>query len=360
MSISSRWYLRLAVVFCAAIGLYDVLYVASLALHVHGFRIGALQWVMYPDFLTPWAAVRAFFEGKLGMVYTDIDAFTDFQNTLFADRFPDIVHYRPFLYPPFWLMALLPLGLIAVDAGYWVFMLVTAGASAFEGRRDPWGWLAMAVSPAAVHVVDSGQATFLAVALSAARQWRARAWAAATGMVLVLASLAIFGLGTWLDFIALMRATSGERMHLYVMEVLTAFVITPYVSMLGFGLSRGAASAIQLGLTAVAIAATWYAFRHHRSGAARTAVLLAGTFFVSPYMLNYDLLLLMPATIALYRRGAAEGFHPLEPLVYAGIWVIPTLTLYFSRYGYPIGPLFILAFLAAAVLRLKDERRPAG
>jgi hypothetical protein len=254
----------------------------------------------------------------------------------------------------------------------------------------------MAVSPAAVHVVVSGQATFLAVALVygglrlldrrpalagilfgllgykpqlcllipvaliAARQWRALAWAAATGMVLVLASLAIFGLGTWLDFIALMRATSGERMHLYVMEVLTAFVITPYVSMLGFGLSRGAASAIQLGLTAVAIAATWYAFRHHRSGAARTAVLLAGTFFVSPYMLNYDLLLLMPATIALYRRGAAEGFHPLEPLVYAGIWVIPTLTLYFSRYGYPIGPLFILAFLAAAVLRLKDERRPAG
>src|SRR3569833_2467317 len=132
MSISSRWYLRRAVVFCAAIGLYDVLYVASLALHVHGFRIGAPQWVMYPDFLTPWAAVRAFFEGKLGMVYTDIAAFTDFQNTLFADRFPDIVHYRPFLYPPFWLMALLPLGLIAVDAGYWVFMLVTAGASAFE------------------------------------------------------------------------------------------------------------------------------------------------------------------------------------------------------------------------------------
>ena len=81
----------------------------------------------------------------------------------------------------------------------------------------------------------------------------------------------------------------------------------------------------------LAVAATWYAFRHHRSGAARTAVLLAGTFFVSPYMLNYDLLLLMPAVIALYRRGATEGFHPLEPLVYAGMWVIPTLTLYFSR-----------------------------
>ena len=67
------------------------------------------------------------------------------------------------------------------------------------------------------------------------------------------------------------------------------------MSALAIGLPRGVASAIQLGLTAMAVAATWYAFRYHRSGAARTAVLLAGTFFVSPYMLNYDLLLLMPA-----------------------------------------------------------------
>jgi hypothetical protein len=132
------------------------------------------------------------------------------------------------------------------------------------------------------------------------------------------------------------------------------------VSALAIGLPRGVASAIQLGFTALAVAATWYAFRYHRSGAARTAVLLAGTFFVSPYMLNYDLLLLMPAVLALYRRGATEGFYPLEPLVYAGMWVIPTLTLYFSRHGLPIAPLVILAFLAAAVLRLKDERRSAG
>ena len=72
------------------------------------------------------------------------------------------------------------------------------------------------------------------------------------------------------------------------------------------------ASAIQFGFTAVAVAvavAATYAFRYHRSGAARAAVLLAGTFFVSPYMLNYDLLL-MPAVLALYHRGggaAAEG-----------------------------------------------------
>jgi hypothetical protein len=393
MDLSPRLYLRLAVVFCAVIGLYDVLYVASLALH--GPRLGPPQWVMYPDFLTPYAAVRAVFEGKLPIVYADIDLFTDFQNALFADRFPTVVHYRPFLYPPFWLMALLPLGLLTVDAAYGVFMAVTVGASAVEGRRAPWSWLAVLVSPAAVHVVVSGQATFLAVALAysglrlldrapalagilfgllgykpqlcllipvaliAARQWRALVWAAATGLVLVLASLAVLGVGAWVDFIEVTRATGGSRMHHYVMEVLFSYITTPYVSALVVGLPRGVASAIQFVFAALAVAATWYAFRHHGASAARTAVLLAGTFFASPYLLNYDLLLLMPAALALYCQGARAGFHPLEPLVYAGIWVIPTLTLYFSRFGYPIAPLVIFAFLVMAVLRLKDERRPA-
>jgi hypothetical protein len=40
-----------------------------------------------------------------------------------------------------------------------------------------------------------------------------------------------------------MRATSGERMHDYVMEVLKAYITTPYVSALAIGLPRGVASA---------------------------------------------------------------------------------------------------------------------
>ncbi|MBN9089503.1 MAG: DUF2029 domain-containing protein [Reyranella sp.] len=391
---SRRLYSWLAILFCGLIGLYEVLYVASLLLG--GPRLGPAQWVMFPDFLTPYAAVRAFFDGKLATVYGNIDLFTEYQNGLFADRFPTAVYHRPFLYPPFWLMLLLPLGLLAVDKAAAVFFAVTAGASAVESRRDPWVWLAMATSPAAVHTIVSGQATFLAVALAygglrlldrapavagilfgllaykpqicllipvaliAAKQWRALISAALTGAVLALASLAVFGLQTWLDFIEMTQAIRGERMHAYVTEVLINYMITPYASGLGIGLPRSAASLLQLGCAALAVAATWYAFRHFRTGAARTAVLLSATFFVSPYLLNYDLLLLMPAALVLYRRGAKTGFYPLEPLVYAALWVIPTLTLGLSRHHLPVAPLVIAAFLVAALLRLKDETRSAG
>jgi alpha-1,2-mannosyltransferase len=393
-SLPSRFYIGLAILFCGVIGLYDVAQIASPMLG--GPWLGPKQWVWFPDFLTPYAAVRAFFEAKLAMVYGNIDQFTEYQNAFYADRFPTVVYYRPFLYPPFWLMLLLPLGLLAVDKATAVFFAVTAGASAVEGRRDPWGWLAMATSPAALHVVTSGQATFLAVALAygglrlldrapvaagilfgllaykpqicllipvaliAAKQWRALISAAVTGAVLVLASLAVFGLQTWLDFIEMTRATGGERMHQYTMEVLINYMITPYVSALGIGLPRSVASLLQLGCAVLAVTATWYAFRYFRDGMARTAVLLSATFLVSPYMLNYDLLLLMPAALVLYRRGARTGFYPLEPLVYAAIWVIPTLTLGFSRHHLPVAPLVIAAFLVAALLRLRDETPPAG
>lgn len=394
MVMSRRLYSWLAILFCGGIGLYGVASIASPLLG--GPWLGPKQWVWFPDFLTPYAAVRAFFDGKLALVYGNIDRFTEYQNALFADRFPTVVYYRPFLYPPFWLMLLLPLGLLAVGKAAAVFFAVTAGASAFEGRRDPWGWLATAASPAAVHTIVSGQATFLAVALAygglrlldrapavagilfgllaykpqfcalipvaliAAGQWRALASAALTGAVLVLASLAVFGLQTWLDFIEMSRATGGERMHRYVVEVLINYMITPYASALNVGLPRSAATLLQLGCVALAVAATWYAFRNFRGGMARTAVLLSATFFVSPYVLNYDLLLLMPAALVLYRRGAKAGFYPLEPLVYAALWVIPTLTLGLSRHHLPVAPLVIAAFLVAALLRLKDETRSAN
>ena len=57
----------------------------------------------------------------------------------------------------------------------------------------------------------------------------------------------------------------------------------------------------------LAVAAVWRAFRRHGPGNARTAVLAAATFLVSPYTLNYDLLLLMPAAVALFRHKRLEA-----------------------------------------------------
>ena len=123
MKFTPQLYLRLAVAFCVVVGLYDVFVVASQFLG--GNRFVKPQWVLYPDFLTPHSALRAWLEGKLSMVYTDIDKFTEYQNAVYADRFPYVVYFRPFLYPPLWLLLLLPLAWVAVDRAFAVFMAVT-------------------------------------------------------------------------------------------------------------------------------------------------------------------------------------------------------------------------------------------
>jgi alpha-1,2-mannosyltransferase len=249
----------------------------------------------------------------------------------------------------------------------------------------------VATSPAAVHVVLSGQATFfgmallygglrllerspiaagvlfgllsykpqfcllIPIALIAARQWRALFAAAATFLALGLASLAVLGPQVWIDFIEFTRATGGPRVMRFLVEQYATYMVTPFFSALVVGLPKPVASGLQLVTAAFAIVAVWHAFRRYPPSPTRTAVLIAGTFLVSPYMLNYDMLLLMPAVVMLYRRGVRSGFLPLEPLIYAGLWVTPTLCMGFSRHGLPYAPLAILAFGVMAVWRLNRE-----
>jgi hypothetical protein len=138
--------LVVAACFCAAIGVYDGFYLL-LGLSGGPF-IGPALNVRFPDFLVFHAAARAWLEGKQALIY-DVDAFTAFQNSIYVDRFPKAVHFRPFFYPPIWLLLLLPLAALAVGKAYGLFMATTAalprlwkdgvtgGAGSPSWRRPP-------------------------------------------------------------------------------------------------------------------------------------------------------------------------------------------------------------------------------
>jgi alpha-1,2-mannosyltransferase len=389
MTAAERASLRSAAVFCGALGLCSTIYVILIL--SRGLVIAPLSDVLFPDFLVFYAAARAFFAGKLALVY-DIDAFTQYQNTLLADRFPRALHFRPFFYPPTWLLMLLPVGLLGVASAFSAFMSLTpATATALVGRRDWWGWLAVVTSPAAVWVVLAGQNTFFSIALFyggfrlldrapavagilfgllsykpqiwvlvplalfAARQWRGLGWTIGTAFALSFASIAMFGLDVWLAFLDTARQAGSPRLademfgHIY-MHMTTLLAAARIV-----GLPVPLAGALQVGGAIVAIVAVWCAFRRHGSNDARIAVLAAATFLISPYALNYDLLLLMPAVVALFRLGLAQGFHPGERLIYVMLWVIPTLCIILNRIDLPVTPLIVLAFGGIAWMRLKDQ-----
>jgi hypothetical protein len=379
--------LGVAACFCAAIGLYDTLYLLLRLLG--GPLIGPRINVLFPDFLVFHAAVRAWLEGHAALIY-NMDAFTAFQNVIYSDRLATTLHFRPFLYPPIWLLLLLPLGALAVGKAYGLFLSATAAlATSLEGRHDWWGWLAILTSPGALWTILAGQNTFLSLglfyggwhllerapatagillgvlsykpqifalvplALVAARQWRALGWAVGTVAGLSLASLGVFGLDFWSAFFDAAREAGSSRMVNETFERLFMQMTTLLAAARIVGLPPEISNAIQLAGSALAVVAVWIAFRRHAASDARTAVLATAIFLVSPYTLNYELLLLMPAAVALFRLGAARGFYPLERLVHLMIWLIPTLGWALNLLGLPLTPLVILSFGAIAWARLR-------
>jgi alpha-1,2-mannosyltransferase len=125
------------------------------------------------------------------------------------------------------------------------------------------------------------------------------------------------------------------------------------------GFSPGIAGLLQVAGAVLAMAAVWFAFRRHGPGPAQTAVLAAATFLISPYTLNYDLLLLMPAVVMLYRIGAAQGFLAGERILHLVVWLLPTLGWMLNQLGLPVIPAIILLFGATAWKRASGHAKTA-
>jgi hypothetical protein len=388
MTVGSRSDLRLAAILCGLVSAYDVIVVvtALTGIAAVGYRLD----VLFPDFLVFHAAARAAIEGKLAAIY-DTNALTDLQNKLYAARLPYELGFRPFLYPPLWLLGLVPFGVLPIGAAIASFLALTAALCATMLRLLKLGWLPILLiltAPAAIWVVVAGQNTYLSVALLyggftllerrpvtagvllgllaykpqvwllvplallAARAWRPLIALAATVAVLSLATLLLFGSGVWLGFIEAARhAGSGaaaiemyQRVHAHMTTLLAATKI--------LGFADGPAMAAQLAGSILAVVAVAWAFARHPASDARTAILVTATFLVSPYTLNYDLLLLMPAVALLFLHPPAEGYRAGERVVYLTVWLIPNFCMAFNDAHVPVTPLIILLFGLMAWMRL--------
>lgn len=280
------------------------------------------------DFLPMWAAAHeAFIHPKT--VY-DFVALTHFEHPLLA-------HFRglrPFVYPPTALLAFAPLGLVsfaAANALWTVAGLVILLATMATRVKSPrvLVLLAMALSPASVLVMVTGQVTFviaaavvvgllnlktrpvlagvlfglaavikpqslvlLPVALIAIGQWRAIAAVAVTGLTAAVAATAVFGVHVWFEWLAAM-----PRFEHFVMGApgLRRGMITPTALGIFMGLDPGGLATWRLLFAIGGGVMNWFVFRRTEDPARRLTALLGGSLFVTPYAMHYDAALLAPA-----------------------------------------------------------------
>ena len=101
---------------------------------------------------------------------------------------------------------------------------------------------------------------------------------------------------------------------------------------------------------AVIVATLWLA-RSARP-ALRNAAISAAVLISTPYVLDYDLVVLGLGIAWLWRDGEAHGFGPWERTLLAFVWIVPLFARSLAEYSLiPIGLISSLTILAMALAR---------
>lgn len=265
----------------------------------------------------------------------------------------------PWLYPPTYLLLVLPLALLP----YWVALLAFLGASAalyLQVLRSivPWRevWPACMAFPGIALACATGQNAMLTagcaglalllmrsrpvlagillglltakphlallfpIALVCARSWRALAAMALSAVLLALVSLAAFGPGV---FEAFVHNAVHVRGSLEAGEAIQSRVPTMFILMRTLGASVGLSYAVHGATAALALLAVVRAWRHRYSFALQAAALLTATLMTSVYLYDYDLCFLGLVIGWIGAHGWRNGWLRGERELLLVLWLLP-------------------------------------
>ena len=180
-------------------------------------------------------------------------------------------------------------------------------------------------------------------ALVAGGHWRAIGGAVASACILSLLTLALFGPDPWLAF----RDSLDLTRRVVVEDGATGWfkIVSAFSAVRLWGGSVAGAYAVQGIVTGLVLAATAWLWRAGAALPLRAAALLAGSLLATPYVLDYDMMIIGPAIAWLAARGIRRGFLPWEKTILALAWFAPLAARHFALHaGVPAG------FLATALL----------
>jgi alpha-1,2-mannosyltransferase len=354
------------------------------------------------DFVSFWTGGRLALAGRAADAYNEVEHFFA---ELALHRDPAWA-YVAFFYPPFFLLlcagfALLPyfpalcLWLASTCALYAASLRAMVPKSLRERESV---WVLFLGYPAVMVNVGFGQNGFLStalfggaavfldrqpalaglclgclaykpqlgivvpLALAVAGRWRAIAAAAATVAVLAIVSTLAFGIEIWPAFLAGTADAQHNWMEAYN-PLYLKFWISVYGAVRLHGGALALAYALQAAVSVAAIAALLLALRRRprgaRSGRAEIAAIAACVPFCSPFLLEYDLVILAVPMVWLLGEALRDGFRRGEAIALVAAYLAPAL---FKLTAFDnAAKLFVIVasgLLLAAVLR-RMTREPA-
>ncbi|HEV2545977.1 MAG TPA: glycosyltransferase family 87 protein [Stellaceae bacterium] len=358
----------------------------SLGLLGWAFYGAALALEPFQDWMVFHTTARAYYEGHLASIY-DGAWLTAQLNERFAAWLSWPLPLHPWLYPPHFLLLLLPFGALPFSVGMACFLLLTflgliAAMWCYAHDRRSRGLLvtSLLLCPATAITVMLGQNAFLTsalliggfgvsrtrpltagfllgvasykpqfwlmvpVALIAARQWRVLAAAAASALGLAAASAAMFGLETWRTWLDLMIVPNDLFQRWVVAGRLNGQSV--YACAIWLGTSPTVADMAQISAAVLAIAAVYWSFRQRIAEDLQLAILLAATVLAAPHVIGYDAVMLAVAATFALRHALQGSFGRGETVLAAAMWLSPLINPpSLVRLGV-ITPLLIALFIA--------------
>ncbi len=332
---------------------------------------------LYPDVWGFWTFGRYVLTYPAPTIYDDA-ALHAFQTGL---GIPDANGFYPYPYPPWFLLAVAPLGWLPYPAAALAWRVVTFAALVAATGAWRWRWdraLLLAVAPACALSFVVGQNGFLTAALMVGglrllpvrpilagmllaataykpqlailvpayllfgSHWRAVAGAGLAVAILTLATGLLLGWDMWPTWLGTMQSqalalTAGRAPKLDQMPTVTAAV-----QRLGGG--AGLARLLQLLTAMAALGALWRARRF-----TGPMVLPLATMLATPYAFGYDLPVVTAAALVALGPGASSIL--LLTVLAPCLLAVP--------YGAVALPCLFAAVLALTCARLDTSRPPS-
>ena len=350
-----------------------------------GARIGG-------DFVSSYAASLAVLKGDSASVYN-----LHLQHLREAEVVGKDFGVLGFYYPPMFLLIVLPLSMLPFVTSWVAFETVTlAGYLAVLRRIAPttlglWlaitfpgiiinfmcgqnGFLTTALIGGGLLLVDRRPlfagflfglmaykpqfAILIPLALLVGHRWRALVATAISAIMFAAVSFAVLGAPVWRAFISSLAFTQKVVLEAGGINFSTLQSVFGGVRMWGGSLHL--AYMFQAAVAMYAACAVVWIWQSSRPFALKAATLTAGSLMVTPYVLQYDLVLLALPIAWLAMEGFETGFLTYEKAMLSVAWLLPRVSLPLSVSAkIPIAPIVIVA-LMTAILRRANHHESAA
>jgi hypothetical protein len=338
------------------------------------------------DFSHYWVAGRLAMAGEPAAVY-------DFPRLQTFGQVVGGIHVGiPWFNTPTFLMMVLPFSSVPYHAALFLWILATLGGYLIIIWRlapsSQFTWLALAF-PSTLLNIAYGQNGFLSViflggglvlldrapiaagiflglmtykphlallipiALAAGRRWQTLSAMLVTSGGLIGASALLFGIDVWGAFfqkimVMLGGLKGGQISAAVTLPVWKMPTVLSAMKVIGADLLTAAVIQVIVGLATVAIVG--WVWHSKASPAIRSAVLVLGTFLVTPYSFVYDNILLAIALAGLGWEGYTGGWLPGEKVCLSFAWIAP-IYLSFYHCWLLIVPIALLLIMAIRRMR---------